>query len=296
MTILAVTENRDSPSGSTTFDGGPVYFREFTAYCSSVLDGPKTLLGSGTFPSVGSSWLYGGETDPFVICQSISVSKQEDHGRWTDGTTCYIWDVKCEFRVEQADNTTPPNIPENPLLRPVVVRGGTGFYTEASQKDKDDKPVTNSAKETFPPYEIERPLVEFEFVRNELSSPASFALNYVGKINQTTIWGGAAKTIRCQGITWEKQYENGYEFFQVTYKFAYREEKWQLVLVDNGFNEVVSSKLKPILLDDGSRPTEPQKLNGSGVKLSDTADPVLLPPFNIYKETNFASLGLPTSI
>lgn len=296
MSILAVTENRNSPSGSTTSDGGPVYTREFTAYCSSVLDGPKTLLQSGAFPSVGQSWVYGAEIDPFVICTSVNVNRQDEHGRWTDGSICYLWDVRCEFKVEQTDPNTPPNQPENPLLRPVIIRGGTNFYTEASQKDKNENPIKNSATELFPPHEIEKPLVEFEFVRNELTSPASFAINYVGKINQSTIWGGAAKTIRCQTITWEKQYENSYEFYVVTYRFAYKRDKWQLILVDNGFNRLDGSTLKPIYLDDNTRPSEPFKLDGNGAKLADNADPVLLDPFEIYETADFSALGLPSSL
>ena len=296
MTILAVNENRDSPSGSATADGGPVYVREFTAYCSSALDGPKTIINSGTFPTVGSSWIYGSEIDPLVICQSVSVNKQDEHGLWTDGTPCWIWDVRCEFRVEQADSTTPPNQPENPLLRPVIIRFGTSFYTEASIKDINDNVIENSAKEAFPPHEIEKPIFEFEFVRNEASSPASFALSYVGKINQSTIWGGAAKTIRCQSITSDKQYENSYEFYQVTYRFAYKRDKWQLILIDNGFNELVSGTLKAIALSDGTRPSEPFKLNGSGAKLADNATPVKLDPFEIYETADFAALGLPSTI
>ena len=143
MTILAVNENRDSPSGSATADGGPVYVRQFTAYCSSVLDGPKTILNSGTFPTVGSSWVYGSEIDPLVICQSASVTKQDDHGIWSDGAQCWIWDVRCEFRIDRQDRSTPPNQPENPLLRPVVISGGTSFYSEASKLDKNENVIKN---------------------------------------------------------------------------------------------------------------------------------------------------------
>lgn len=298
MTILAVNENRDSPSGSNNFEAGPAYIREFTAYCSSIFDGPQTLLTSGTFPVVGQAWVFGSEFNEDAICQTVTVTKQEDHGRWTDGSVCYLWDIRCEFRINQPDSSTPPSLPENPLLRPVIIRGNTSFYSEFSQKDKDGNPIINSAKELFPPHEVEKDLVEFEFVRNEAVSPAGFARFYAGRVNQSPIWGAPERSIRCLGIAWEKQYENGYEFYSCTYRFAFKEDLWQLELVDNGFNELKGSpqKLVPILLDDGTRPTEPFKLNGSGAKLADNAAPVLLPKFNIYKEANFGSLGLPSSI
>lgn len=295
MTVLAVNENRDSPTGTTTFDGGPVYVREFTAYCSSVLDGPKTIIQSGAFPVVGQSWVYGAESEPLAICRTVSVNRQDEHGLWTDGTVCWIWDVRCEFRVEQTESNTPPNEPENPLLRPVKIRGGTQTYTENSIKDKDDKVVANSAKEAFPPHERLAPLAEFSFVRNESTSPAGYSIAYVGRLNASPIWDAAAKTILCTSITWDKQYENSYEFYQTTYSFSYKEDGWKLKLVDNGFNELVAGALKPILLPDNTKPTEPFKLNGSGAKAASNADPVIK-EFDIYKTVNFASLGLPSTL
>lgn len=284
-------EKPESPIGTKTDKGGPAYTRVFDIYCDSVNDGPKTIFDHPTIPKIGDFYLFGSEVDPNIPLESVSANRAEIIN---DGSRLlYRWEVRCEYRISQ-NSGQPPNIPENPLLRPVEISGGGISTSRFTNEDVDGKVIKNSAKEPFTdPFEIPHTEFEIEFTRNEASSPANNSLFYQNKVNATPIWGGAAKTWLCTGVPFSIVYEGIYVYYRVQYRFRYNPKKHVLKPVDNGFNELVGGVLKPILLTDGTRPTEPFKLNGSGAKLGDNSNPVFLSDVEIYETASFQGLGLP---
>lgn len=291
--ITALTaEAVNSPSGTKTATGGPSYTRLFDIYCDSANDGPKTILDHPSTPQVGDLYGFGNEFDALIPLDSISCDREGWGNHETYGKV-YKWILRCDYKYPSNTGQPPAQI-ENPLQRPVEVSGVPFITSKFTNKDVNGTVIKNSAKEAFvDPFEIPHTEFEIEFIRNEAISPANTALYYTNKINSQAIWGGDEHTWLCTGITFQLVYEGTYTYYRVTYRFRYNPAKHVLKVIDNGFNQLVGGVLKPILLADGTRPVEPFKLDGSGAKLSDNADPVFLDDIDIYDETPFSALSLP---
>lgn len=292
MAVVSVVEKLDSPTMTATSKGDRNYTRTFDVYCSSRQDGPIVVQNAPLLPRLADSYAFGGESDAGSTVVSITPIRAE-YIKGADGAEQCRWEVTVQYKVETVDEGETI---ENPLLRPVEIRGGTSLTTREVSKDKDGTVIKNSAKEPLPPIEITGGMFAVEFVRNEGSSPASSAVQYTNTVNSAAIWGGDIGTWKCESISYEKLQEGLYIYWRTSYKFVYNSDKHYIKLIDNGYNELSSGTLKPILLSDGTKPTEPFKLNGSGAKLSDSADPVLLADIKVYTERAFGSLGLPSSI
>lgn len=98
--------------------------------------------------------------------------------------------------------------------------------------------VLNSAGFPFdPPQEIEDYIIILTYVRNEplASYNPGIAQAYMGRSNSDVFLGTARGCARIEDYTGVLAFENGLQFYKVTYRFAFREEGWDIELYDCGF-------------------------------------------------------------
>jgi hypothetical protein len=92
------------------------------------------------------------------------------------------------------------------------------------------------------------------------------------------------------------QERNGTLFRQVNFQIQFQRDGWAVDILDAGFREkdpADSTKRIAITLDDGTDPSTPVLLNGSGSKLDDpTPATAQFITFSAYKERAFSSLPL----
>jgi hypothetical protein len=144
---------------------------------------------------------------------------------------------------------------------------------------------------------VERSRLTISVTRNEATFPASFALLFANSINNAA-WNGFAKwTVKCNGITADKQFEESQIFYSVTYEFEVRSDDWRLKVYDAGLEQVDpddATRTVKIKDKEGNPITEPRFLDGAGEVLpinADESDYVQL-YFNGYPEEAFALLNI----
>jgi hypothetical protein len=239
---------------------------------------------------IGSGYSYGFDSIPGIRVSKVGITRDET---LKEGSIrIFRWDVRVEYTTPEQGSQG--QVPENPLDRPVVIRGASAGTEKQTQKDKDDNPIKNTADELYPPISIPTNDEVVEFVRNEASSPANTAKNYRNRVNSSGIWGRDTGEWRCLDIDWEKVFEGEYVFYRVSYKFLYKEGGHKLKLISNGYNQKVSGQLQRITDASNLPLPEPSPLDASGVKTTPANGHEQT--FDMYKTANFAGLGLPSTI
>jgi hypothetical protein len=110
-------------------------------------------------------------------------------------------------------------------------------------------------------------------------------------VNADVYYGAAPGTLLMDSIV--PKFDG--QAWKVSYNIKEREEGWETYLLDTGYySKGVNGKLESITEDDGTPISEPAKLDGSGVKLSDQSQPgVNVGPFHKYHQQLFSLLALP---
>jgi hypothetical protein len=192
---------------------------------------------------------------------------------------------------------------ENPLLQPYSVQFIPQGTQEAIDKAFDPvaqtftKELANSSKEPFDP-PIQEEFFDFSILitRNEANFNITYANAYLNTVNSDTFmffarngvgYQFAAGKARCKSIQASEQRHGAAWYWQVQYEFIVRQDGWLRRVLDQGFRELDGSDYVQIADTEGNPVTQPVKLNGSGVKLAASADPVFL-EFQTKKTINFS--------
>jgi hypothetical protein len=245
-----------------------------------VLSQVATLTANGVPLSVT---LSAGNADPGALAKEITARQAGDDEPFT-----WIVEVRYSTNIEQPDYG---NL--NPLLRPPEVSWGIAKFTRPLWKDKDGNAITNSAKEYFdPPLETEDFRITLTIERNEASYSADTTLKYVMSVNEKPFFGAAAETVKCVGIRGQRAFEKATLYWKVTYEFEVREEKWDAVVIDQGYSELKDGVAVPIRdRRTGTAFGSPQRLDGTGKPLTPGQDTVFL-TFKVHFIKDFTPLNL----
>ena len=167
---------------------------------------------------------------------------------------------------------------------------------EPLKKDNGGDPIDNSAGDPYQnPLLVDDAHLEVTIVRNEKSFDPDRALSFIGSVNDNNVdVAGKLSTARQAKLiqyTGSNQKENEIDFWSVTYKIRFKEDTWDTVILDQGFNKNVGGIKTKILDDNQAKITVPRKLDGAGDELAD-GQPAEFNTFEILKETDFSLLGL----
>lgn len=221
----------------------------------------------------------------------------------------YFWRVTVIYSTEPLGEEEDK--PENPLERPAEISGESEMSQIFTTKDKDGKPVLNSAGDCLEPHELDDPRGVIIIDKNFATIP-TWLSEYVNKVNSTdfSIPGFsspfAARTVKMQRFRFEKaQVQNDVTFVPVSIELSVKKDTWDVDRLDEGFHEVTGGTVvsyptrgisyrsggtkAKITLDDNNEPTEPVPLDGTGQKLTDpTPDNAVYMTVKYHEEADFS--------
>jgi hypothetical protein len=254
--------------------------------------------------------------DPFVVCQGISSQPVE-------GNRC-LFKVTAQYgTIQGPPSDGGPSDNPDPLQRAPDI--SWSFETEPLFRSTDisGNPFVNSANFLFdPPPQIDRQILVLNVLINEATYNATLAYQYIGTINQSggSILGfsfGEGEAL-CTAISGQRQYENGYTYWQVSYQFKFKASftaihklanapaaassgiipAWDHAVLDSGYyTRSVADGIQRIKDADDVEMQQPWPLDGAGGLLVPVSagggvivNPVFI-VFQVYERADFTAFN-----
>ena len=165
-------------------------------------DGPNAALNTPGLPTIGSSWSFDNDRDPWAFCRpEISI------------TPLVTNEPNRHFEVEFTFSTRPidfcqDDFIDNPLLRPYKISGSFNKYTEEVAYDRNNRPIQTSGFELLRGPQVEfdknRPSVKIE--QNLADPQLALLARMMDTLNDRPLWGLPARTIKLSGAPWERKF------------------------------------------------------------------------------------------
>ena len=267
---------------------------------TSALDGPYTVLNASGMPSIGSIWAYGNDVDPWAYLWPTSTVRpivdKEPNTRWL---VDLLYSTKPFSRCQESSV-------ENPLMEPAKISGSFVKFTKEAQKDKDDKLIQSSSHEriTGIQRDANRPQVVIEY--NVQSLGLETFSQQIDTVNDAPLWGLAARKIKLSNVSWSRNIQGTCTYYYTRrFEFDINFDTFDLDdVADKGFRKLKDGgdKLNPndfeSITDAAGNVTQvPLFLDGNGAINTDPINnPVFIDTVKLYKESNFLTLGIPTSL
>jgi hypothetical protein len=191
-------------------------------------------------------------------------------------------------------------IMENPIEQDPVIEWGGVSISEAIDKDKDGKAITNSSLETFDPPVVEDIYdLSLYYTRNVPAFDPVFYAEYYNSVNSDIFLGFQPNHVKCKNITSRRQ-RSAYDFYYVvTIELIFRlrtadpfDVGYRRRILDQGFRAKNDDGVFVQITDDnGAVLSEPTLLDGQGNILDEEANPVFL-EFNTVDSLPFSALEI----
>lgn len=268
-------------------------------------DGPAIVIQCPGLPILGTSWLVGNDEDdwawvtPWARVRPTTMNEKN-----------LIWLVDMKFTTAPQARLTD-DVVQNPLNEPAKVSGGFTKYTEEAIRDRFGNFLLMSSFERMkgPQVEVERGRPTINITLNYAELPLGTIAQYRGSVNDATLWGLPARTVRLTDVSWERNvYQGNTYYYTVNYSFEVKYETWNRYIVDQG-QYCKQNKNAPLgannplmpLVDDLTGRWYTGYLDGSaGLVAAVGGNPN---PAHIYvwekqiePQYNFLSLGIPSSL
>ena len=278
-------------------EGQRSYTVKWLVKSTSVYDGPAHAMTASGLPAIGSYWNPGNDYDTWAFC-TPQVTVQPLYKR----ERSYYWTVQNHFSTKPRERCQDGTV-ENPLDEPMGISGTFANFTREVTKDKDDNDILTSSHEI-----IRGPAVEFDdnraavsISKNVLTLPLTTYTEMINTVNDSTLWGLSARKIKLSNVSWERVlYGTCSFYYTINYDFDIDFEGFDRTIIDEGTKvlKVGGNKNNPndfeVYKDVNGENTR-VFLDGNGSALGEGLDPVEI-EIKYYKESNFLTLGIPTSL
>lgn len=270
---------------------------------NDLADGPLVAIGAGGLPAVGSFWNFGNDSDPWCFCTPEATVSMRLKNEQT-----YFWDVEQTFSNSPLTRCQDFSI-DDPLQEPQKVSGSFVRFTKPLEKDRNGAAILSSSHEQVSGLERDasRPTVVIE--QNSLVLDLPTFTSMVDTVNDAPLWGLSARCIKMGLPSWTRKLYGACTFYYSRkFEFEIKFDTWDLDdVVDKGFKvfddsvtDNPANRADPtnyILYKDRNDENTPKAvlLDGNGSALTDPTSPVFLDPIEVYGESNFLLLGIPTS-
>ena len=234
---------------------------------------------------MGIQYLTAHPNNIYFTLRNLECSQKDE--------TPKAWDVTGVYSPAPLDEDQQQE--ENPLDRPTIIEWSSELAQEFTTKDKNGKPMLNSAGDPLEPLEKDDVRWSVSLTKNFASIPFWVA-EYVNTINSSAVivqgQSLPAHTLKVQQLHIPPlQIENNIPFYQVMVALAYKAETWRVKRLDEGFHYVTGGDRKKITLDDGNEPSEPVPLDGAGGVLADPdPDNAVYLDYDVYDEKDHNNL------
>ena len=254
------------------------YTRQFLMEATAG-EGPYVVGSHASLPKIGSLHYE----DPYAWCRSLTVSRL--------GSTDKI------NYVVTANYDSSFELTENPLLQPAQISWDGENFEEVAIFDRDGDAVLNSAGDPFEGLFRERTRRIITIVKNVAAVPdwiitSEDAVNSLAfVVDGFSVPIGKAKLSAPKLGSWE--FRNATRFRQMTMQMKLNKDGWAAQPLDAGFRKKVGNDRQIITNDDGTLPTSPVCLNGSGAVLANPSPTnAVFGSFNLYPAYDFNLLPL----
>lgn len=304
--VATVAQLLKPPELSWDKDWHRIYTSVYLTFTTSKADTGLTAVNAPNIPEYGSHFQAGNDEDPWAFAiaaqaRSVESDNEKFHRKWYVTIT-----HSTQPRIRCADFQR-----ENPIDEPPIISGSFAQFTRPAEKDRDDKPILNSAEEPFvPAIEVDDArdtlIIEVNTAEIDLQQRAD-ARN---KVNSDPIWGLDKRHVKMAQWQWRvMHFGKCNPFINNVFEFHIGDEPWNHKQLDAGFRDLnpfwvagdpLEEKHKTIM-DGRDHPRHmPTPLDGSGAILADGADAVYLKEpdgFEIYEEFDFTTIaGIPNPL
>lgn len=275
-------------------------------------DGPQNAFLSSGLPTIGSPWQFGNDYDPYALCLPGMRARPvitKEPGNW--------WLIEQNFSTKPLSRCQTTSV-ENPLAEPQKKSGSFLRFLRKTEVDRHGDAILSSSHE---PISVDKrdsyPVVRIE--QNVANLQLATVAPMVNTLNDSTLWGLGARKILLADFHWEERwYGTCTPYYTRFFEFEVNYDGWDE-------NELVDSGLKVLngrwIRDEGGLEwvtyafmdkDNPQHfirwkdvngeamprslLDGEGQPLTDPTTPVILPTREVLGQSNFAILGIPTSL
>jgi hypothetical protein len=220
--------------------------------------------------TVGIVWQTPHPSDSNYTARSLEVDPKSE--------TPFAYDVVVTYSTEpfRADEQEQNIL--NPTNRPPRITWDSETVQQFTTKDKDGKPMLNSAGDPLEPIEKDDIRWIISLTKNFASLPL-WILNCVNVVNSSAVTVSGVtlptRTVKTQRLRISDLLnENGFDFYEVTIELAYKPDTWDVDRLDEGFNviagdgDIPASEKKRIRIEDDEgefqETTEAVPLDGAG--------------------------------
>lgn len=300
MSIVGTArEMPNSPEGSIQ-DGKASFTRRFQVQTDSYSDGPMTVLQALGLPYINSVFTFGNEGH-YARCQSVAPTRLAPNSLYWEVEASY--ETQDPSKPEQREGQHESPLIELPDISTSFERFDKVIYSVYNTSTEEIEPCKASNGQIFdpPPTKDESRLV-LTISRNEPLTAQWLPLSVIFQdaVNEDTFWGSAPGTAKVSSITAQrmtKPLQSGlpFAYLKTTYVIHFRNEGWDLQLLNHGDYYITSGENVKKIMFQGEQ-GQPIKglLDENGDRLEDGADPEFL-TFRVYKRLPFALMNLPSS-
>lgn len=271
-------------------------------------DGPMTVLNSSGVPSRYGVYVWGRDIDVWAYLHSITATPEgEDVGDGTGSGRYRKWNVNATHS-SKSDARDGQQNRDNPIFEPAKVRGSFIKNTVQAYRDRNNKPIVNTAKEPIlPPFQKESSLDSLHITFNTPTINLGLRSSYRDSVNSNSMWGLIRRQIKMASWTYSVQWVGGFSFIAHEFEFIISKEKHPASCNNGGAKEgfyntaanmghcqLVSGKQKPILVNDVKK-KEPSYLTCAGAVQDPTSTNETWVNYELEDEKDFSLIpGLPT--
>lgn len=322
MSVVSVTEIASRRSSMELQRLGRVYTRTFQVITDSTLTTSLEVKFATGIPSLypfPDYYAAGSEYDTAALVSRVEANQP-------DRDDPYLWHVEVEYATRSSDPAfqsgqsgsggSGGGPPENPLARPIRVQ-----FSDVHRSVSFDRPLSTSVQvrevdgetcdgtlistvtllgvhnvngEPFDPVpEIDVIDTAITVQRNEVTFDPVIADGNKNCINEDVFAGFAARAVKVMGISATNEFEQGMQYWAVTYRFEVRTCGWDKYIINAGRyslkdgaqpNDLKNRQLPEA--DAGQGTGGLVRLNEIGEALGDDEATMLL-KFRAYPEINF---------
>lgn len=247
--------------------------RLYKVFTDDKYDGAFTVMADSRVPKRGNGYDFGNDADANLKVNGVRPERFEDF---------FTWLVYVDYSTAATS--------DNPTGDPPKIVFRSRKYTKPAIISRNGNAILNSAGFLFdpPPDKPESHMVvEINFASADLDPFDAEA--YIDSVNSDVWFGKDPNTWYMEDITAEPQNFGGLDYYQFTLIAEYDKNTWTKKILDRGFMEKVGGNVRQILDARGQPVSEPQLLDGNGVKLA-PGNPAFFRDFDILDELPFNAL------
>lgn len=285
-------------------EGHRTYTLKSLVKTTSTADGPAVAYFAAGLPAIGTAWSYGNDFDAWAFClprAKVEPVLSKERG--------YYYLVTNYFSTRPLSRCQDDAI-ENPIAEPAKISGSFVEYTKKAETRSDGSLILSSSHEKIKGLEKDSSRATVIIEINATTLGLNVYTELLHCLNDSTLWGLAARKVKFSRVSWERLlYGTCTFFYKKRMEFDIRFDGWDLDdIADTGFKvfdserwpDTPSYRANPenyMLAVDSRGKSSPERvlLDGSGRRLTDPLNPVYLDPIELYPEANLLLLGIPSS-